>query len=358
MADWFRGEVEGGGVAPPGKMVHDFGDGVYFTDRLDVAMQYAETRPGTKESRRVYKVDLDTRTMRVLDLEQDPRWQKFLKPFPNLPSPEASWASGNNESYGQSFKQFVKQNNINLDEYDAVVGREYVRGGRQIAILHKNGRMSPLAAATRAKMLPIPTRVSSMPARWWSARGRIGTGLKVVGGTAAMIGLQFLVDWIWGKIMDKMLEEEMRRLQPEVDAAFRTVVVDAAELLANGKPAFAIVTVEIKSGSMRSVEGGDFPLPPKLRLVSLSIGPAAVKSEGPVATERTFRAQVDTREVVYSFGADLPQDAVELYKLFRAELQWFDQQLAAPGVSDQDASRLFGDREKLLVRYRDALQTR
>jgi len=34
---WFRGEAVGGPVSTPGGSIHDFGDGMYLTSRLDVA---------------------------------------------------------------------------------------------------------------------------------------------------------------------------------------------------------------------------------------------------------------------------------------------------------------------------------
>jgi hypothetical protein len=63
-----------------------------------------------------------------------------------------------NENYGRFFEQFVRVNKIRIKEYDAVIGPECVRGGSQLAILHEDGRPSPLAIKIRGRLRPVSHR--------------------------------------------------------------------------------------------------------------------------------------------------------------------------------------------------------
>jgi hypothetical protein len=124
---WYRGEAVGV-VQEAGKTnPHDFADGMYLADTVEVATQYAEARSNDRDARRVWSVPIDTQGMKVLDLTADPRWQKFLRPDPRLPDGEVLIKQAN-ENYGRMFQNFVKKESIDLSQYDIVIGKEYVRG--------------------------------------------------------------------------------------------------------------------------------------------------------------------------------------------------------------------------------------
>src|SRR5262249_12190647 len=154
-------------------------------------------------------------------LTKDARWQKFMQPAaPGLPSNEALIKQAN-ENYGRLFKTFIAKEKINLEEYDAIIGLEYVRGGKQLCILNKGGQPSLLQARLRSQFRPQASASSVLPssaARPGIRGGKIGTGLKVAGGIVAMVGLQFLVEFIWAKLLGKMLEDEMKKLEPTISA--------------------------------------------------------------------------------------------------------------------------------------------
>src|SRR5262245_48324355 len=201
---WYRGEGVGVPQSTPGSTpAHDLGDGMYLTDRLDVAKKYAEIRATSIEGRRVYSVPVDLQGMRVLDLTTDPRWQKFMEPVaPGLPSNESLIRQAN-ENYGKFFQSFVKKEKINLDEFDAVIGHEYVRGGKQVSILFKGSRPSSLQVRLRGTFRPVGESegliTTSTPKLALSFKGKIGPGLKLVGGALAILGLELLIAWLKSK---------------------------------------------------------------------------------------------------------------------------------------------------------------
>jgi hypothetical protein len=161
---WFRGE--GAGVAPsrPGGSLHDFGDGLYFTDSEDVAKIYAAKRMATVESRLVFSLTLERSSLgRVLDLTADSRWHKFMTASNDpllVGRSRLSLYRIKQELYGQFFEEFLKENKIDISSFDAVIGPEYNLGGKQLCILYKNGQPSKLALRLRAA-LPQPAPESS-----------------------------------------------------------------------------------------------------------------------------------------------------------------------------------------------------
>ena len=135
-------------------MIHDFGDGVYFTSDFDVAKQYAELRQKGPDSKAmIFEVKIDLGRANVWDLRKDPRWQEFLRDGPGSMSHEQIIRLAN-ENYGRMFENFVKTNKLEarLLAADVVIGPEYVRGGVQLCIRHRNGQPSELAASTLPQM--------------------------------------------------------------------------------------------------------------------------------------------------------------------------------------------------------------
>src|SRR5262245_16304618 len=154
MADefeiWLRGE--GAGVAPskPGGSLHDFGDGVYYTDRLDIAEIYATRRATTPDGRRVWSVTIKRASLgRVLDLTMDARWHNFMTNTSEkflLGKSRMDFLKTKQELYGQFFKEFAARHKIDLDSFDVIIGPEYNLGGRQLCIRYKNGQPTKLHA--------------------------------------------------------------------------------------------------------------------------------------------------------------------------------------------------------------------
>lgn len=208
---WYRGQSAAVAPSKPGGAIHDFGDGVYLTSSKDVAELYARTRVYSGGGQiQVLKIDIDRSELgRVLDLGADPRWNRFLRQpaIPGMPNrtPEALIRMAN-ENYGRFFDQFVQQNNIRIQDYDAVIGPEFVRGGSQLCILHRNGQPSPLATRISARLQPIEPivpanepEVPTVPGRTLAQQSRVQ---GIVGNQAAMallgqllgVAIQFIGD--------------------------------------------------------------------------------------------------------------------------------------------------------------------
>lgn len=148
METWYRGESTKASPANAGGFLHDLGDGVYFTNDLGVAQIYARKR--VQESggeQQIFRIEFEGgRLGKILDLRDKLiGWEDYAKPI-------ESHIRASNENYRRSFANFLKFKGIDINQYDAVIGPEYLNGGIQLCILHKNGEVSPLARTVRTMM--------------------------------------------------------------------------------------------------------------------------------------------------------------------------------------------------------------
>jgi hypothetical protein len=150
MADsvWFRGLVDTVRPSAPGEHYHDFGDGIYFTDTYQVAVNYAEKRAEKASGDKlVYEVRFDTKGLEIWDLRKDTEYQKFLKQGgASVKNEDAMRMS--TKGYSEMFQFYIKSNKLEakLQRTDIIIGPEYFQGGMQMCILHKNGQPTRLAA--------------------------------------------------------------------------------------------------------------------------------------------------------------------------------------------------------------------
>jgi hypothetical protein len=122
---WFRGEGAGVNPARPGGHLHDFGDGVYFTDQESVARIYAQRRAPALADQRVWMVSLDRSTLgRVLDLTLDTRWHQFMngKDPMLVGKTRLEYLKIKHELYDQFFKEFLRLHKLDINSYDVVIG--------------------------------------------------------------------------------------------------------------------------------------------------------------------------------------------------------------------------------------------
>jgi hypothetical protein len=131
---WYRGEVTGVAVAKdasaeaPG-VIHDLGDGKYFTDRLDVAKEYAEMRASNAAMQRVLKGQIDPHSLgKVLDLTKEP---DFMTPFKMV---KQSLGNVSGEPYRGMVDGFLQQKGLKLEDFDIIIGPEGIRDGNQMCI--------------------------------------------------------------------------------------------------------------------------------------------------------------------------------------------------------------------------------
>src|SRR5262249_53451020 len=120
-----------------------------------------------------------------------------------------------NENYNRFFEAFLEQHQIRIAEYDAVIGPEFVRGGRQLCIRHlPTGMPSAIATRILSRMEPMEpfTRVEdkiiiTVPARGPAQRSRIR---GAAGNELAMAMLGHLVGDAAVWINDKGIEQRFR----------------------------------------------------------------------------------------------------------------------------------------------------
>jgi hypothetical protein len=244
---WYRGQSTTVAPSKPGGAIHDFGDGMYLTDSREVAEMYARTRVAEGGGQaEVLTINIERSELgRVLDLNNDPRWQQFLR-HPQVPgrpdlTPE-NLIKMANENYGRFFEQFVRENKIRINEYDAVIGAEFVRGGSQLAILHKDGLPSPLAIKIRGRLRPVDRLsvapeplVTTVPGRNLVQQTRMQ---GIVGNKAAMALLGQLLGIAIQSLGDAAIR---RRVQNELTTTHAKAI---ERILARGEGVLVIISMQ------------------------------------------------------------------------------------------------------------------
>jgi hypothetical protein len=226
---WYRGEGVNIPPAQAGKMTHDLADGLYFADTLDGAKPFARRAPDPADQR-LYQVKVDLSSMTVLNLSTDKRWENYMK---EPVSPAGGWSRGDflkqmpaAEHYNDFFTAFVKANKIDLNKYDAVIGPLFQHGGNQMCVLNKNGQPSALAGKLRAQWTPVGSAiVPASPRGFLKFGGKLGPGIKTVGGSLLAIAITLFLQWLLGKFMESLIRSEINRqlanLEPEVQAKIK-----------------------------------------------------------------------------------------------------------------------------------------
>lgn len=317
---WYRGEGVGVKPTTPGSTSdHDLADGMYLADTKDSATKYAQLRASDPKAQRVFSVVISRASLRVLDLTTDPRWQKDLK----IVEPYIRQA---NENYGRVFKDFVKHNKIDLNQFDAVVGVDYLRGGRQMVILSRNGQPTLLHVTIRNAFKLLGTALTGLPASSaikGGMRGMIGHGLQFVGGAAAMLGLSLLGNWLRAKVEASLIEKQMKDLEPKIAAGIAERFGAIAALQAEGNRAFAIVTVQSSRREVQSGGYGTIDTFAVLTLFFVDIGPKQVTTKNTDTHFHLGNTETVTR-YTYSFEVTLSFDEMLIFKVLMIEYKFYE----------------------------------
>jgi hypothetical protein len=323
---WFRGEAVGVVPIPADKTAdHDIGDGMYLTDNKASAVQYADLRATDPAARRVFSVVIDQSSLRVLDLTADPRWQKDLRVVE--PSIKAA-----NVNYGRVFANFVKANAINLDQYDAVIGMDYVRGGRQMCILYKNARPTNLQSVIRSNFRPEPIGAEppldsgSITRRMPGGSGGFGEGMMIVGFGLIDLALQLLAPIVQEWADKQWLDRQMTDLEPTIKEEIGKHAAATANLQSQGRKAFANITIEIQNSETRS-EIGTIHNVPIMKLVGVSVSANEVNlDQGVTKTTDYGTIKWIFQQYTYSTQVAVSPTELALFKSLMLEYQFFDQQ--------------------------------
>jgi hypothetical protein len=362
---WYRGEGVGVPPARPGGHLHDFGDGLYFSDTIEVAEVYARRRADALKNQRVYLVAFPQAKLGpVLDLTKDLRWSEFMLDRSDknlLGKSRREYLAIKQELYGQFFQEFLAKHKINILDYNAVIGPEYNLGGKQLAILHKNGRPTSLQGTFRsmfrpalliharyaavAKLLPsavsgkigkvIPFRLSnvatkglrrvSVPSkRILPGAGAAGVGLAIVVNILVDIVLMLLLSR-FAKTAQDWLEEELAKLEPDVNRQVQDQVLWAAQLIVDGSEAYANFTMHLETRTVGDESHGPYLKPKRVEAVI-----TANKKEEEVDVSRphgiveaSWGHTLVTKRHVVSSKIDIPSTVIEVYKSIVNELEWY-----------------------------------
>jgi hypothetical protein len=225
---WYRGEAKGGPASTPGGgSIHDLGDGVYLTSDPEVARTYADSRAkkqGHPENARAYYVKIDMTRLRALDLTKDPRWNAYLESRPSGRLTVAQMMK-QSEHYGVFFDEFVARNRIDLKQYDAVIGPEMNQGAKQMCVMLKNGKQTPLHAKIEAnsvlfyeggrvvKLPPMPSPNIKLPpssAEVLRVKNPVRRAAGVQGAAAAVgVALAAAAQWLGSVAIERRVRKEI-----------------------------------------------------------------------------------------------------------------------------------------------------
>jgi hypothetical protein len=364
---WFRGEGAGVPPARPGGHLQDFGDGMYLTDSVEVAKIYAQRRAPRVEDQRVWMATLERKSLGiVLDLTLDSRWSRFMNEPLHKGASRLHFLKIKHELYNQFFREFVSVNKINIDSFDAVIGPEYNLGGKQLCILHKNGQASKLNLRVRVLFRPITSLVrwtmstpggKSLPAVKVAMRPASGKirYLKGVGGFVASIGvwalLSYLYSKVMGKVLNSILENEIKKLDPEIQASVETQKRQIFDILASGGKAYVTVKIKVEYTEMhveRDDEEKEIVTGVAAELVWVEINDYKVEGHGGETLKGSFGGVV--RSTVHTLSSEvknLSQEEVDQYSAAMQELQWYEDALRNPKLVASDLERLKQEKKAL-----------
>jgi hypothetical protein len=329
---------------------------MYFADSQEVAQRYSSMRSPDPAGQRVYSVIIPLGGLKVLDLTTDVRWKQYMEPLgPGLPSNEQLIKRAN-ENYGKFFDSFCKKYKINLNDYDAVIGPEHLRGGKQMVILFKNGKPSVLQSTVRQNFRVVlrpgatPTRT---PPGALTFKGKIGPGMRAGGRMAVATGASLVIGWLDNKLRERFAEEELKKLEPRIAQSIQSQTREVARIQMDGGKPFANVTLTTTTIYNRigiftpaQEESVSYPI---IELKGVAISTSDLKSNSRVRTEAII-APMEEDTVVYSIPLELSKEEIELYRSFVMELQWYDD-AARGSVTAAALMQLNQDRLQLLKRF-------
>lgn len=212
-----------------------------------MAERYATTRVSEGGGQpEVLMVELERSELgRVLDLTLDPRWQQYLR-TPQIPgrantTPESLIRLAN-ENYSRFFEDFIAQNKIRVQDYNVVIGPEFVRGGSQLCILHRDGQPSQLAIEIRARLQPAlrpgAPRGTALPPVPGGRLAQLSRAQGIVGNQAAMALLGQLLGVAIQSIGDLGIQ---RRVQNELQTTHAQFI---ERTLSRGEGVLVVISMQ------------------------------------------------------------------------------------------------------------------
>ncbi|MBH5385849.1 hypothetical protein [Bradyrhizobium diversitatis] len=184
MGEWYRG-IAVAGSGPSSTDVHDLGPGTYFTDTSGVAKDYAKFRSTdskwTARPAVLYGNFAEGSLGPVLDLTSGPdgqAWRQFEETS-YVGMTNRQIMKTNPERYGPMFKEWVAQRGLNLNQYAAIVGPEYLRGGRQLCIRNPEVADRVIASMVGQSVYAPPPVLPNAISLTYSGRGQANGHIMV-----------------------------------------------------------------------------------------------------------------------------------------------------------------------------------
>jgi hypothetical protein len=126
--------------------IHDLGEGVYMTLDRELAVLYAQERRAQVQALEprapgiVLRVEAESSELgRVLDFYNNralrTEWETFLR---RQPGGEMVLRGGPAEVYNAHFENWLQTKGLRPDQFDVIIGPEYIRGGSQVCIRNES----------------------------------------------------------------------------------------------------------------------------------------------------------------------------------------------------------------------------
>jgi hypothetical protein len=309
----------------------------------------------------VLEATIDRQSLgKVLDLTTDPRWQRFMTQpmYPgtnsaNLNKSRLEHVRMKYELYGQFFKEFQQAHNIDIKDFDAVVGPEYVRGGKQLCILNKNGFPTRVSARIRALFRPRVAQggftVKPLSSNW----------PRAIGGALVSVGISILIAYVTQKIMnrinDSIIRQAMESFRPELEKFAAEMRLNVVDRLANGEGAFVSAYVEVSFGMMPNQDWQNPGYIVGLPLVHIAQATVSPKDLSNIPVKHTkdspsILAGGVWQDLYYFWISGKPpieKEEVELYKAFLEQLKWCEDTLKNPDIAASDRAWIEKERTRL-----------
>jgi len=229
------------------------------------------------------------------------------------------------------------------------VGGRLSKSGVQF--IDYNAAPKPAPAGGQSKPSVAPRSVTP-PA------GRLGAGVRALGGSLAMLGISILANLLRAKLEQSRLEDAMKKLEPKIREKLEGQAVRVLEIQSAGRKAFGIVTIVVVEHTAINIASGNMMSGLlEVQLTDVTIGDKEApreKAKGELRMERNPIGNTAYQPYTYSFElAAFPKEQVDVYRALKQELQWYEDQLTNnPTLAPQDRSRLSLDKIKVEQKIR------
>ena len=262
----------------------------------------------------------------------------------------------------------MKLHKIDIKTYDAVIGPEYVHGGKQLCILSKQGVGVRLQARIRALLRPEAwgARLARTAAKWKTLGAehiafiRRASAIVVANGIGLLFG--YLQSLALEHFNQRILTERLQSLEPEVlayvEARHRMLLDYALEgktyIATTVRLAYLYSWQEDETGGGQSGFEGGILGEVKIDSFNFSHKDFNGRTPGQPQINREWTGPKGFRTgyieyELYTFSSELApaKESVDLYRTYMDTSKWYQDALKDPALTDQDRLNLRKERDAL-----------